>query len=160
TALGVTMEVRTAAWAPVLTLMEQIGSAPTADDLRGRNAKWELRKPRGPRKTSKPGAGATKGVKFSDGPTKERAAKSELVSDVLLAVVTPEPKKGRRAPQPKTIVVGEVQRVVGADVRARLERFKSLSAEHVNAGARLAADWERSSLEPRMTANLMAAGGG
>ncbi len=159
-ALGVTMEDRTAAWAPVLALMEDIGSALTAEELKNRTAKWDVRQPRQKRAATKGQGKKGAAVKFSDGPTKERAAKSGLVSEVLLAVVTPEPKKGRRAPQPKTIEVGQVQRDPCADTRTRLERFDKLKPEQIDAGVRLATDWENSSLEPRMTANLMATGGG
>lgn len=170
-ALGVTMDHRAAAWAPMRALIEDAGSPETAACLRLLAGKrgWRPKLPPeiDPVKEATKKAAKRKkdrDATFSDKPTDERRAKSVFGEEVKVSVST-EPTKGESAwnedaLKPKTTVVGRAQRDIGQTPEARLSRFTGLTEAHIRAGCRLAADWEKAGLEPRMTANLLATGGG
>lgn len=160
--LGVSMADRAAVWAPVRALLADLGTQALADDVR-ELAGVKVKRQRGQSTKAKKARKQT--VKHSDGATPERAKKSRLVEEPIYAVdpATPRPeRKGREdaMPTPKMILLGRAMRDKSLDPKTRLERFKRLETQHIAAGVRFAADWERAALEPCVTANMLATGGG
>lgn len=160
--LGVSMADRAAVWAPVRALLAELGTQALADDVR-ELAGVKVRRQRSQSTKAKKVRKQT--VKHSDGATPERAKKSRLVEEPIYAVdpATPRPeRKGREdaMPPPKMILLGRAMRDKSLDPKTRLERFKRLETQHIAAGVRFAADWERSGLEPQLTVNMLATGRG
>lgn len=91
-------------------------------------------------------------------PTYERAERGGLVLEAVTDFAWPGERPGREAP--RRVTMGYAVRDRNSEARVRLRRFKSLSPEQIEAGARLEADWEAAGLEPRMVANLLATRGG
>lgn len=99
-------------------------------------------------------------------PTPERVAKGDIHME---AVVEAAPGLAE-APRdwtgdgpgdfPRKVVMGYVRRDRSVDIRVRLWRFKDLAEPQIAAAERFERDWTRSRLEPSMTVNLAASGGG
>lgn len=164
-ALGTTIDHHAAAWAPVRDLLEGLGAPSTAADLKALAGKKRWRdRPLADPKEAKAAAAAKKAtdVKFSDSATVERARKTKLAPEPIYAVTPRERTQWFEdpIPPPKLTKIGQVLRDEESDTKHRLERFKALTGAQINAGVRLATDWERAALEPHMTANLTGSGGG
>lgn len=91
-------------------------------------------------------------------PTEERAERGDLVVERVVGWSPQGDRPGRKPP--RRVTIGYAVRDRASSAKTRLRRFKDLTAEQIEAGVRLEADWEASGLEPRMVANLLRSGGG
>ncbi len=99
-------------------------------------------------------------------PTPERMAKGDIRMEAVVAAApglaeAPRDWTGDGPGDfPRKMVMGYVRRDRSVDIRARLWRFKDLAEPQIAAAERFERDWTLSRLEPSMTVNLAAGGGG
>ncbi len=103
-------------------------------------------------------------------PTAERLGKGDVRIEPLIEAAPKTPRGLAETPRdwtgdgpadfPRKVVMGYVRRDRSVDIRARLWRFKDLAGPQIAAAERFERDWTLSRLEPRLTTDLAAGGGG